>query len=112
MDCLRRHSLFINAVAACKPDQAKAIVKTATKTQLNAICEILLNIVRGTLKISEGLLKKLKKFKKVIRLLSKRCTKSENRKKLIVKYMPVIKKILNFIIPVCGLALSTAGLLK
>ena len=49
--------------------QKLALLRTATKSQINALCEICLNILAGHLPLN---IKRLKKYKDTIRKLAKR----------------------------------------
>ena len=70
-----------------------------TKSQLNAICEVLINIQFGNIKINEKDKKKLQRKKNVIVQLTSKTTGPNVRKALIVKEVALILMITKSILP-------------
>ena len=74
--------------------QARALISTMTKSQLNAICEVLINIRFGNIMINEKDKKKLQRKKNAIVQLTSKTTGANVRKTLIEKEVALILMIL------------------
>ena len=70
-----------------------------TKSQLNAICEVLINTRFGNITINEKDKKKLQRKKNVIVQLTSKTTGANVRKALIVKKVALILTIIKSILP-------------
>ncbi|MDA8041178.1 MAG: hypothetical protein MPJ22_01980 [Pirellulales bacterium] len=65
---------FLELLATSERKQARALISTMTKSQLNAICEVLINIRFGNIAVNEKDIKKLQRKKNVIRQLTSKTT--------------------------------------
>ena len=106
MERLKVNSAFLKATTTAHAEQGKALVRTAKQTQLDSICEILLNIVRGTITLSDGLFAKARRYKKVLSHLVTKCGNKKLRKELMVKYFGIIQKLLAAALPLLGVIFS------
>lgn len=107
MKRIKENSTFLKATTSAHPEQCKALLQTAKQAQLDAICEIILNIVRGTITLKDEVFVKAKRFKKVLRQLVTKCgSKNKSRKELMVKYFRIIQTLLAAALPVLGLVFS------
>ena len=106
MKRVKDNASFLKATTSAHPEQCKALIQTAHNKQLDAICEILLNIVKGVIPLKEELFKKASKFKKILRELVAKCTNKKARKELMIKYFGILKKLLAAALPVIGLVLA------
>lgn len=97
---------FLKATITAHPTQCKALIQTARTTQLDAICEILLNILKGVIPLKKDIYKKASRVKKVLRTLVSRCGSKKDRKELMIKYFGVLRKLLNAALPVIGIILT------
>ena len=70
-----------------------------TKSQLNAICEVLINIRFGNIPVNEKDIKKLQRKKNVIVQLTSKTTGANVRKTLIEKEVALILMIIKSILP-------------
>ena len=70
-----------------------------TKSQLNAICEVLINIQFGNIPVNEKDIKKLQRKKNVIVQLTSKTTGANIRKTLIEKEVVLILMIIKSILP-------------
>ena len=84
-----------------------ALINQAKPKQLDALCEIILNVLRGTVPLTPAAKKKASKHKTVLRKLAKRCLKKLPRKRMFVKYFTVVKHILTTVLPFIGIFLAT-----
>ena len=107
MDNIKTHAAFLRSIATTKQsNKGKDIIKSAKPKQLDVLCEILLNILRGTIELTDGLKKKAAYYKTVLRRIVKRCLKKVLRKKLFIKYFNIIKRLIAAALPVIGITLS------
>lgn len=112
MERVRTHGAFIQEVATTKHlKTGQKLLKEAKPAQLDALCEIILNILRGNIPLEKRARNKAGKHKTVLRKLAKKCLKKVIRKKLFIKYFTIIKKVISTVLPFIGIALTTAQLL-
>ena len=78
--------------------QAWTLISTMTKSQLNAICEVLINICFGNIAVSEKDKKKLQRKKNAIVQLISKTTGANVRKALIEKEFALILMIIKSIL--------------
>lgn len=90
---IKKQLVFFNFIIKADIKQQKALIKTLSEKQLDAICEISLNIYTGTFPVRVRYLNTLKPFASSIRLLSSREVTS-NRKHVIISRHPKILFIL------------------
>ena len=106
MKRVKENADFLKAATSAHTTQCKALIQTARKGQLDAICEILLNILRGVIPIKEQVYKQAARVKKVLRQIVLKCSNKKLRKELMCKYFGVIKKLLTAALPVIGVILT------
>ena len=87
---------FLELLATSERKQARALISTMTKSQLNAICEVLINIRFGNIQVNEKDIKKLQRKKNATVQLTSKTTGANVRKTLIEKelILMIIKSIL------------------
>ena len=90
---------FLELLATSERKQAQASISTMTKSQLNAICEVLINIRFGNIAVSEEDINKLQRKKNIIRQLTSKTTGANIRKALIEKEVVLILMIIKSILP-------------
>ena len=90
---------FLELLATSERKQAYALISTMTKSQLNAIFEVLINIRFGNIAINEKDKKKLQKKKYAIVQLTSKTTGANVRKALIEKEVTLILLIIKSIFP-------------
>ena len=90
---------FLELLATSQTKQAQALISTMTKSQLNAICDVLINIRFGNIMINKKDKKKLQRKKNVIVQLTSKTTGANVRKALIVKEVVLILTIIKSILP-------------
>ena len=80
--------------------QRQALFRTATKEQVLALSEILLNFLAGNIELSDTELKKLKLYKKEIRKAgTNKKIKWQQRKTAMIKVGKAIQSIVKAVIP-------------
>jgi len=107
MESVNDHSSFLHRLASTSSAKdSRELIKNAKPKQLDAVCEILLNILRGTVDVTVKLKRQATKYKAVLRKLVKRCLKKTLRKKLFLKYLTIVKRLIVAALPLIGIALS------
>ena len=97
MDNLGKHFHFLNLLYNTHPRQQKALLESASLQQISAICEILLNIVNGTIELNNDVKKFMNKRQAVIfRLLNKSLIGARKRR-ILKRNIPLLKLILHSI---------------
>lgn len=77
---------FLRVLCKCNKKMMKAIIHTSDKELITCICECILNCVNGNIKLSEGDLGKLKRFKSILRELLNKRKPMKNKKKLLIQH--------------------------
>ena len=90
---------FLDLLATSERKQARALISTMTKSQLNAICEVLINIRFGNIPVNEKDIKELQRKKNAIVQLTSKTTGANIRKTLIEKEVALILMIIKSILP-------------
>ena len=89
-----------------KPTTRKALLAAANKELIDTICECLKNILLGRIKISQQLLKKLKRRRRAVEEIQSKKTNIKRKKELLIQqggFLPAI------IAPLLGIAASLIG---
>lgn len=110
MKRIRDNEAFLKATTLAHVKQGKALLETAKKEQLDSICEILLNIVSGSIPLKDELVKKASRFKNVLRKIVTKCFNNKARKDLMIKYFKIVQKLLMAALPIVGLILTGMSL--
>ena len=69
----------------CTKENQKDVIKRAKGPLINKICECILNIINGKIKVSSEDYEKLKPYKHLFRKLLSKKTKIKEKKKLIIQ---------------------------
>ena len=94
------HSTFLKFLAEMKSDsQRLALLKTMTIPQMEVLCEILLNILRGAIKIPYSCKKKLTKYKNIIRKVTDKGVRRSTTKRLLLTIRSVLPQVIKVILP-------------
>lgn len=112
MKRIKQNAVFLKATTIAHPQQGKALLQTAKQEQLDSICEIILNIVKGSIPLKEDIFQKASKFKKALRQIVTKCFNKKARKELMIKYFSIIQKLLSAALPVIGIIVSGLQLAK
>lgn len=88
---LKQHFYFLQSLARSRPKQKKTILKVANNGQIKSICEVCLNVLKGNLPVN---IKKLKKYKNIIRKLANKSISYGNKKRMLMNqtggFLPLI----------------------
>jgi hypothetical protein len=108
MECVPANKEFLHLVADGHKKQYKALITTASKSQLDIICGVIKNIIKGKINVKEDILKAASGFKGVLEKIAKRCFKP-SRRKLLLKYAKIIRKMVAAALPLILAACSSFG---
>lgn len=88
---LKKHQHFLHILAQSHPTQKRALLKTANNGQLESLCEICLNILKGNIPVNSY---KLKKYKNTLRTLAKKSSSIQKKRKMLLNqsggFLPLI----------------------
>lgn len=91
MKKLKQNYHFLNILSRSSPAQKKALLRTANKGQILSLCEICLNVLSGNVPVP---VKKLRKYRNVLRRVAKKSTKLAHKKKLFINqtggFLPIV----------------------
>jgi len=83
---VRTHVPFLQLIyQTSSAKQRKALVNTITSEQLHALCEVLLNVYRGTIFISPQYVRKFQPYKTLFRTIISRRVSKKRKKKVLLK---------------------------
>jgi len=81
MKRVRKHLNYLRSLALASPKHKKLLLKNASNPEIQAICEICLNLLAGNIPIDT---KKLQKYKTSIRKVACRSTHLNSKKRILV----------------------------
>ena len=93
-DLTKTHLAFLQVLASSSKHQTTTLLKSMTKGQMNAICEILINIRYGNIPLSDKDKKRLHCKRDLIRQLTTKTTTQKVRRNRIQKEATLIVSIL------------------
>ena len=82
---MRHNTPLLQLLSGCHVKQRKAILDTLTEEQLRALCEIVVNILKGTVNLSPKQKQKLRKRKRILYQLASKSVPSKTKKELLVQ---------------------------
>ena len=92
---------FLELLQATSVKQRKVLLQTLTKDQFHALCEVIINVYKGNVPVSNYYVKKLFPFKRSIQMIAdKRVSPKRKKKILAIKHaiIPwVIKPVLSML---------------
>jgi len=97
----RRRSNFhrLHALKEARPKLRRAIIENSDKELLNSISECSLNVLKGTVKLSDRKKRKLRKFKHQLRTIVDKRVPLARKKKLIIQRGGFIVSHLTAVLP-------------
>jgi len=82
---MRNNIDFLRVLKQCNTKQRRALLQAADNKLLKAICECVLNVLRGTVKLNPSQKGKLRLHKETLRELANKRVPLSKKKKLIVQ---------------------------
>jgi hypothetical protein len=103
MDHLKVHETFLCKLVSTKRKKGgELLINTAKPLQLDILCELILNTIKGVLPIPKQLQQKFTRYKLILRRLTLKCLKRLVRKELIIKYFLIVRDLVAAVLPLCG----------
>ncbi len=103
---LKRNLDFLRVLKKANPKQRKAIIHEGNNDLILCLCEVIDNILEGTIKLSPKQKKEVSKYKKVLRQLVDKKVAITAKRKLFVQKGGFLPAILG---PALGLAATLLG---
>jgi hypothetical protein len=99
MNHLRSNYHALHVLKAATPKLHKAIVSNCDRELVNSICECVLNVLNGNVKLSDCVKRKLRKQKNVLRKVVDKRVPISGKKKLIVQRGGFLLPLLSAVLP-------------
>jgi len=77
---IAKHSKFLSKICKANQIERTKLLKKATESELQVLCEIILNVYNKNVNVSKPTISKLTPFKKVIKLLLNKKLSSKKRR--------------------------------
>jgi len=90
---IKQHTRFLRLLQESTTRKRKALIESITNTQLDALSQLILNIVQGNILVTDAYIKKLKCYKDIIHSLATRKVCRVKRDALIK-----LQRLLSFIL--------------
>ena len=98
MDTLTNHVPFFHLLLITHKQQKQALLKSASKSQIKALCEILLNIVTRTLALTPAEEKYVKQQQRKIKTILKKKTTTKKKQDLFSKNLKLVDILLTSVL--------------
>ena len=85
---------FLELLQGTSAKQRKALLQTLTRDQFHALCEVVLNVYKGNVPVSNYYVKKLLPFKRSIQLLADKHVCPNRKKKILALKYAIIPWVL------------------
>ena len=99
MKRLRSNYHALHVLKGAAPKLRKAIILNGGKQLVNSICECVLNVLNGNVKLSECVKRKLRKHKNVLRKVVDKRVPLSGKKKAIVQRGGFLLPLLSAVLP-------------
>lgn len=83
--CMRNNIDFLRVLKRCNTKQRRALLQAADNKLLKAICECVLNVLRGTVKLNPSQKGKLRRHKETLRQLADKRVPLNKKKNVLVQ---------------------------
>ena len=97
-----KHSQILKTLAGCKGKLRTSIIQNSDRKIIEAVCECVLNLLNGNIKLSESDKKSLEKYKFTLRKLVEK-SNLNNKKKILIQH----GGFLQFLIPAAITGISS-----
>lgn len=94
---LRRYAGHLKSLQKAKPSERKILLKKASPDLIKAICECVINILKGTVPLKTFQKNKLKTHKIILRNLQNKKININKKKKLLIQkggFLPLLLSVL------------------
>jgi len=96
---IRQHAAFLRLLQESSTKQRKVLIESISNVQLDALSQLILNIVQGNVPISDAYIKKLKRHKDVIHSLATRKVSRVKKREALLQLLRLIPFILKPALP-------------
>jgi hypothetical protein len=98
---LHRNADAVSYLLRAGPKVRRVLIKEGRKELVNALCECVLNVLNGNVRVSDAQRRQLARYKKDLRTLVDRRPKLAEKKRVIQRggFLPILAKVL---VPVLG----------
>jgi len=96
---IRQHATFLRLLQESTPRQRKAVIESITNTQLDALSQLILNIVQGNIPVTDSYIKKLKRYKDIIHSLATRKVSRVKKRDALIKLQRLLPFLLKPTLP-------------
>ena len=80
---LKHHAPYLHVLARGSDKQRHGVIQGANKELMNCLCECALNVLNGNIPLKPSEKKKIKKYKRHLRVLSDRKTGAQKKKRVL-----------------------------
>ena len=98
MNALTDHVPFFHLLLTTHKQQKQALLKSASKSQIAALCEILLNIVTRTLALTPTEEKYVKGRQRTVKAILKKTTPTKKKQDILSKNLKLVNVVLTTIL--------------
>ena len=103
---IKRNAPYLLVLKNCKCKQRKAIIGSASNDLVKCLCECCLNILQGSVNVSEANHSKLKRHKTVLRSLASRKGSIKAKRNILIQKGGFLPLLLGALAPAIGGILS------
>ena len=101
---VRTHAVLLKTLAHCSAKQRRLLLQSADRGLIDAICECVVNVLRGNVHLSPVHKRSLAKHRHKLRKLGDRKTPLKERKRIITQqggfFLPLLSRLIS---PVLGI---------
>lgn len=97
---VRSHIKFLNFLQTSSKKQRRSVLLVASKNEVNVLSEIILNLLKGNLSLSQKEKIQLKKYRSSFHLISNHSTSLSIRRKYLLKLLNIIPILIRSVIKV------------
>ena len=90
---------FLELLQATSVKQRKALLHTLTQYQVHALCEVIINVYKGNVPVSNYYVKKLFPFKRSIQMVADKHVSTKHKKKILAVKHIIIPWVLKLCYP-------------
>lgn len=110
MKGLEKHRYMFEVLKSATPKLRKAILQNSDDDLICVLAEIILNIMRGHVPVSNQQKQKMKRYKTLFRNIVRQCSRHQPNKKLLKKQIVQTGGALPFLIPLLAPLIAKAAL--
>ena len=98
MNNLEKHINFLNLLNETHPPQKKALIETSSLPQIETLCEIVLNILTGTVDLDILTRQKIRRSKPHLEIVLRKSTSKRRKQILFLKNLKLLELCLKIVL--------------